>query len=301
MSPAPDELKGIPMRWLKEPLTHFLLLGGLIFAVNALINGASPGTREEIVVSLSQQENLANTFARTWQRAPSQSELNSLIVDFIRQEIAYREGQELQLDRDDIVIRRRMRQKLEILAEDVASLTPPAEAELREYFAENAEDFMRPALLSFRQVFFNDGNDSDSAAAASLNLLAKLQVDPDSVDFQAVGDQSLLPTELDGVRATELDSLFGGGFADAVQRLQPGKWDGPVQSAFGLHLVRLDERTDSSIPEFQEVADLIAREMLVERRRNAIDKLYDRLLDKYRISIEATADVLPNTTPGSAP
>jgi len=288
-------------KWLKEPLLHFLALGGLIFAVNALINDDAANDRSSIVVSLSQQENLASTFARTWQRPPTQDEMNSLIVDFIRQEIAYRESQAMQLDRDDIVIRRRLRQKLEMLAEDVASLAPPTEEEVKAYFAENIEDFRRPAVLSIRQIYFgNIGNAGDEQASAE-KLLEQLQRDESSVDIAAAGDESLLPRELDNVSETELESLFGSGFSGALAAIEPGSWGGPIASGFGLHLVRVDDRVESRLPELESVADYVTRELLVIRRQQAIDLLYAKLAENYTVSIEASPDILPQPPSGSTP
>lgn len=287
--------------WLKEPLLHFLVLGALIFAANAWINGDEANDRNSIVVSLSQQENLASTFARTWQRPPTQDEMNSLIVDFIRQEIAYRESQAMQLDRDDIVIRRRLRQKLELLAEDVASLAPPTGEEVKAYFAENTEDFRQSAVLSIRQIYFGSDENVEDEQVGAAKLLEQLQRDESSVDIAAAGDASLLPRELENVSETELDSLFGTGFSSALTAIEAGSWGGPVASGFGLHLVRVDARVESRLPELETVSDYVTRELLVIRRKQAIDALYAKLAENYAISIEASPDILPKTASGSTP
>jgi hypothetical protein len=288
-------------KWLREPLLHFLVLGTLIFAVNAWINDDKGSDRNSIVVSLRQQENLTRTFARTWQRPPTETELNSLISEFIREEIAYRESQAMQLDRDDIVIRRRLRQKLEMLAEDVASLAPPMEEEVKAYYAENAENFRQPAVLSILQVYFSAGENADSAQENALKLLEQLRRDETSVDIAAAGDASLLPRELDNVSETELDSLFGTGFAVALNSIDAGSWGGPIASGFGWHLVRVDERVESRLPDLESVHDYVTRDLLGARRKQAIDALYAKLAENYAISIEASPDILPKTAPGSAP
>jgi hypothetical protein len=289
------------MKWLKEPLLHFLLLGALIFAVNNWVNGGREDDRNSIIVSLSQQENLASTFTRTWQRPPTEMELNSLVGDFIRQEIAYRESQAMQLDRDDIVIRRRLRQKLEMLAEDVASLAPPTEEEVRTYFVNNAEEFRLPAVLSIRQIYFSVEENADASREMAMQLLAQLQRDELSVDSLAAGDSTLLPRELESVSETELDSLFGIGFADGLNAIDVGSWGGPIASGFGIHLVKVNNRVESRVPEFESVSDYVTREMLAMRRRQAIDALYARLAENYAITIEASPDILPKTTSGSTP
>lgn len=207
----------------------------------------------------------------------------------------------MQLDRDDIVIRRRLRQKLEMLAEDVASLAPPTEEEVRTYFIDKAEDFRQPAVLTVRQIYFSDSEDSDAVQKTALKLLERLQHDESSVDILAAGDASLLPRELESVRETELDSVFGSGFAKALSSMEVGSWGGPIASGFGLHLVRIDERVESRLPELESVSDYVTRELLAMRRQQAIDALYTRLAENYAISIEASPDILPKTTSGSTP
>jgi len=279
--------------WLKEPLIHFIALGALIFGAYYWMNERSGGSRDDIVVSLRQQENLAATFSRTWQRLPTESELNGLITDYIRQEIAYRESQAMQLDRDDIVIRRRLRQKLEMLTEDVASLTPPGDQQLKAYLDENADAYRVPAVLDFRHIYFDIDEDREQAEREAESLLATLQSGDAQVDITSVGDASLLPLDLRDVRETELDSLFGRGFAKAVAEIEAGTWGGPIRSGFGIHLVMIERRVDGRMPELDEVSDQVLRDLMVIRRRQAIDTLYERLSERYAISIEAPQDILP--------
>lgn len=279
---------------LKEPLLHFVVLGGLIFAAYAWTNGFRPSEPNRIVVSLRQQENLARTFERTWQRPPTQAELNGLTVDFLRQEIAYRESQKMQLDKDDIVIRRRLRQKLEMLAEDVALMAPPDEAQLQEYLDSNRDKFRVPDTATLQQVFFSIENGAAEAGKRAAELLSRLHEGANSVDLESAGDQSLLPPDLQNVRDAELDSLFGKGFAEGVSGIDAGTWGGPVRSAYGLHLVYVQQRVVGYVPELQEVFNAVQREWMTVRRSEAIDGLYERLGENYKISIEAPPEVLPD-------
>jgi hypothetical protein len=207
----------------------------------------------------------------------------------------------MELDRDDIVIRRRLRQKLEMLAEDVASLAPPTVEEVKAYFASNAEEFRTPAVFSIRQIYFSGEKNTEAAQENTMRLLAQLQRDESLVDIVTAGDSSLLPRELENVSETELDSLFGTGFADALSAIEVGSWGGPIVSGFGSHLVRVDDRVESRVPEFASVSDYVTRELLAIRRRQAIDALYTRLAENYAISIEASPDILPKDASGSTP
>jgi hypothetical protein len=207
----------------------------------------------------------------------------------------------MQLDRDDIVIRRRLRQKLEMLAEDVASLASPTEEEAKAYFAEHGEDFRQAALVSMQQIYFKNDENTDTAQQDASNVLERLRRDETSVDTLGTGDPSLLPRELDNVSESELDSLFGTGFAGALRDVDEGVWVGPIASAFGLHLVKVDKRVESRLPDFEEVSDYVTRELLVMRRRQAINALYAKLSENYAISIEASPDIFPEKPPGLTP
>lgn len=272
-------------RWIKEPLLHFVLLGAIIFLVYDQVagRGSAPG---EIFISRGQQENLLNTFGRTWQRPPTPEEFQGLLQDYVRQEIAYRESVSMGLDQDDIVIRRRLRQKLELLAEDVASLAAPTDQELQAYLEANAEDFAIEPRLTFRHVYFSRDRRGDDAGQDAAQLLQRIAGDGPAGDFEQFGDPLPLPFELRDIREGEVARLFGTLFTDGLQGLEVGQWSGPVESGFGLHLVFLEAREAGRLPRLPEVRDAVQREWLSERRREAVDSLYERLAENYSIEIE---------------
>lgn len=273
------------MDWLKEPLLHFLALGALIF-VGYYWTSADPANTREITITLGAQENLIRTFERTWQRPPTQQELQSLLRDLVREEIAYRESQAMGLDANDIIIRRRLRQKLELLTEDLVSLGPPAIEDLEAYLQSRAEDFRKPALLDFQQIYFRAEPDEMTAQARATDTLASLLAGVDGLDPSALGDRSLLASGYQDVRSSELSTLFGSGFDTAVLTLPLDVWSGPIRSGYGYHLIRVDRRTESRIPALEEVSSEVERDWMSERRRQAVDGLYERLAASYQIHIE---------------
>jgi hypothetical protein len=276
-------------KWLKEPLIHFLLLGALIFVINEWFAGAgeAPG---EIYISRGQQENLLNTFARTWRRPPTPTEFQGLLQDYVRQEIAYRESQAMGLDQDDIVIRRRLRQKLEMLAEDVAALAAPTEQDLQAYLDGHVEAFMVEPRLTLRHVYFSPDRRGAAAEQDARQLLQRIENEGPAGDFEQLGDPLPLPGELRDLREGEISRLFGDVFTDNLQGLPTGGWAGPVQSGYGLHLVFIEEREAGRVPELNEVREQVRREWLGQRRRDGIDSLYQRLAENYTIEIEPLVD-----------
>jgi hypothetical protein len=276
-------------KWLREPLIHFLLLGGLIFL--AYSHFAGKGTApDEIFISRGQQENLLNTFSRTWQRPPTPEEFQGLLQDYVRQEIAYRESLAMGLDQDDIVIRRRLRQKLELLAEDVASLAAPTEQELQTYLDANAIDFSIEPRLTMRQVYFSRDRRGADTERDALQLLQRISTDGPAGDFDQFGDPLPLPHLLRNARESEIARLFGTQFTDGLKGLEAGRWMGPVESGFGLHLVFIEAREAGRTPELQEVREAVQREWLSQRRREAVDGLYARLAENYTVEIESLLD-----------
>jgi hypothetical protein len=276
-------------RWLKEPLIHFLLLGALIFIVYEQFagQGREPG---EIYISRGQQENLLNTFGRTWQRPPTPEEYQGLLQDYVRQEIAYRESQAMGLDQDDIVIRRRLRQKLELLAEDVAALAAPTDQDLQSYLDQHVAAFIIEPRLTLRHVYFSRDRRGAAAEQDALQLLQRIASDGPAGGFESFGDPLPLPSELRDLRESEIARLFGSVFTDGLQGLQSGRWAGPVESGFGLHLVFIEERQAGRVPDLAEVREAVQREWLSQRRREAVDGLYQRLAENYTIEIEPLVD-----------
>lgn len=271
-------------RFLREPLLHFLLLGGLLFAVQAL-RGERGAPAEAIRVSAGDIEHLATLFERTWMRPPTAAELDGLIDDHVRTEAAWREARAMGLDRDDAVLRRRLRQKLEFLAEELAAQAQPTDAELERFLEAHAEVFRDEARTSFRQVYFSPEKRGSAVEADVRALLARLVADP-ADDGGELGDASLLPEGLELARASEIDAQFGAGFEAGLATLAPGVWSGPLDSSYGLHLVLVSAREPGRMPALAEVRAAVEREWFAERRLQGIEDFYRGLLERYQVSIE---------------
>ena len=272
---------------LKEPLLHFLLIGALIFAAYGWLS-RDLRSADEIIITKGQQKHLVNMFTRTWQRPPTPQEYQGLVRDFIREEIAYREGVAMGLEQGDTIIRRRMRQKLELLTDEIVSFAEPTDEDLQQYLEANPDFFRIEPLLDLRQVYVSVDKRGAGADAYALEVLETLGNSPDA-EWQDQGDPLPLPAEIRDIRISELGRHFGLQFSDAVLNLEQGAWTGPVESGYGLHLVIIDAFTPARDPELDEVRDRVKNEWLEKRRRNATDELYDRLAEKYEIDIEALA------------
>jgi hypothetical protein len=268
---------------LKEPLFQFLVLGAALFGLFHFVGKTKTDAPEKIVVSSARINNLADGFARTWRRPPGKEELQGLVDDYIRDEVFYREGRAAGLDRDDVIIRRRVRQKMEFFAED-ASVPEPSEAELAAYLAANPERFKTEDRLTFHQVFLSAtrrGAAIDRDSQQVSNALADT-----AVDTTAIGDSFLLGEEFQTVSLSELAGIFGDVFAKRMSVIEQGRWQGPVPSSFGQHFVYISERIPGSLPALDAVRDAVRREWSNSRRLEAEQKLYGSLRERYEIVVE---------------
>lgn len=280
-------------RLLRDPLVHFLLGGLLLFGLYAQV-GDGPERRDRVVVGEAEVERLATTFARTWMRPPTRAELDGLIDDFITEEILYREALKLGLDRNDLVIRRRLRQKMEFLAQDLSDPTAD-DAALGAFLTENPDRFREPERWSFRQIFFDPERDGAARASA---LLAGLRADSagdGGAGDGAAGDPTLLPRTLEQASAREIDGTLGEGFAAQLASAEAGEWSGPHRSSFGLHLVQVRERTPSRLPELDEIRPVVEREWSSVQRRELNERFESGLRERYEIEVQLPAPANPSS------
>jgi hypothetical protein len=274
-------------RILKEPLLHFLLLGaGLFIAFGLTSQPGGADAAGRIVVTAGQVEHLAAGFATTWQRPPTDAELKGLIDDWVREEIATREAMALGLDKGDSVIRRRLRQKLEFVSDDIAAQTEPTDADLNAYLQAHPESFRVDPRFTFSQVYLDPAKHGAHLARDAAQMLARLQQAGAKVDISALGDSLLLERTFRSVPAGEVAKQFGDEFAAKLGGLTPGQWQGPLDSGYGTHLVLISERTQGRLPELAEVRDAVRREWANARRLEGNEKFYQELLKRYTVTIE---------------
>jgi hypothetical protein len=286
-------------RILGEPLLQFAVLGVLLFVLFRMLGDPRNTAPQRVVVTTGQIERLAETWRRTWQRPPTRAELNGLVEDYVREEILYREALALGLDRDDTIVRRRLRQKMEFLSEDLGTPEPASDAELQSFLETHPERFRVEARLSFRQVFLsNERRGEANAVQEAARLLVALQDDPAGADADAAGDPLPLRAELSDATESEVERTFGSRFAVALRDVAPGRWQGPIASAYGLHLVFVRARTPAREPMLEEVRERVQSEWLVQRRREANESVYRRFRERYEVVIEEVA--ASDGAPGSA-
>jgi hypothetical protein len=283
--------EGTPVigRLLREPLLHFLLIGAALFMLYGALNRGRSDAPREIVISGARVEALAENFATVWMRPPTAVEIKGLVDDYVAEEVYYREAIAMGLDQDDTVIRRRLRQKMEFIAEDVAAAAEPADAELQSYLGRHAEKFAEPATLTFQQVYLSSERRGDAVRADAEKLLAELQAGRGPGDPIEAGDATLLPPTMEAASPQAIANAFGLEFAQQIDEAPVGQWSGPIESGFGLHLVKVDERVAGKAPTLAEIRPIVLREWQSEQRRELSEAFLGTLKGKYEIRVEGPA------------
>ena len=276
-------------RLIREPLFHFFLLGAAIFFLAGRVRNASIGGGERIVVTQREMESMVVGFSRTWMRPPTQGEMQGLVDDYVREEVLYREARAMGLDQDDVIVRRRMRQKFEFLAEDLATDRSPTDQELEAYLQQHLDRFREEPSFSFEHIFLSREKHGASTEAEVKVLLAELGgKNEDTIDIEKRGDTFLLPSRFEKTSAAETARLFGENFATRLAAIEPGDWAGPIESSYGLHLVRVYRRTRGSAPPLANVRDSVLRDFLDDRRKQELDAQYSKLRARYSVMVEPT-------------
>ena len=271
---------------LREPLLHFLLLGAAIFVLYRWVS--KPGGKEpgKIVVTKAQIAAIEEGFTRDLAASADADELEGLIRDRVQEEVYCREAMALGLDKDDLVIRRRLRQKMEFVTDGVAAVAEPTDKELGTYLQAHADTFRVQRKLTFSHVLLDPQKHAKTLTRDTAELLAQLKREGGSADVSALGDPFLLDRTFVALPSGEVAKQFGEKFAAKLAGLSLGQWRGPIESGYGVHLVFVSERTEGRVPALAEVRDAVRREWINSRRLEENEKFYATLLKHYVVTIE---------------
>ena len=275
-------LKGL----LGEPLVQFLVLGGLIFGAYAVLqhDGQPDTSSKEIRLSLDDLAQLTMLFESQWRRPPTRDEFNAMIEERIKGDILYREALARGMDKDDTIVERRMAQKMQFLYEDMAAAREPTAKELKAWFDRNSGMFAMPAQLSFRHLYFSPDRRGNRARHDATEALTKIAGQPENSKIAvSLGDAFMFQDNYGDMTQQAIARDFGPGFAQAVMKLEPGSWQGPIQSGYGWHLVFVESVIPGRTPTFEEVEQDVKTAWLGKQKEDAWKNAYDKIRAKYTV------------------
>jgi len=276
------------MKLLREPLVHFLVIGAALFALYSFV-GQPDADRQErsIVITAGEIAWLTDSWEKRWHRPPTAEEQEGLIDHYLREMILYREAVAMGLDRDDIIIRRRLAQKLEFLSQDLINPQPPTDDELQAYFVEHTDKYQQPDLVTMSHVFIDPELRGDQTLADAEAIKGKLQtLKAPPHDARAYGDTFMLQCYYPERSEADLLKLFGSGFAKSVFELESGQWHGPVLSGYGMHLVYVHDHQKTTPPHLAEVEEQVRQDWENEKRTELNAQFVDNLIARYDVVIE---------------
>ena len=287
----------------REPLVHFLLIGAALFGVYSLTPAGSvtPATRE-IRLSYDELGQVALLFKSQWRREPTAEEFSRLIEEKVQGEILYREALAMGLDKDDEIVKRRMAQKMQFLAEDVGAAREPTSAQLRAWYEKNSASFAQPPRVSFRHLYFSPDRRGARAREDAAEAFAQLAGQPEDAKIAAsLGDRFMFQDHYRDRAPEFLGKEFGPHFARAVAALPSASWQGPVESGFGWHLVFVDTVISGRVPAFEEIESDVRTAWLREQKTLAWQKAYKEMRARYTVLLPPPPDAASAQASASSP
>lgn len=281
------------MKLLKEPLLHFLIAGAALFGAYAWMHRGSvthAGQSSTVQVGIEDIEWLTQNWTTQWRRPPTPNELRGLVTDYTNELLLAREARSLGLEENDVIVRRRLAQKLTFLVENTARQAEPSDAELRRFYTANAERFRTDARISFRHIYFSPQHRATPQADATDTLRRLL--DDGTLATADLGDRLLLDADFPSETEQSVSGNFGADFARAVFSLETGVWSGPIESGYGLHLVRVSTRHDAQLRPFAELRERVVDEWRREQEKAAKELYLAELRRKYRLVVDDAAKPL---------
>lgn len=290
-------------RLLREPLLHFIVIGTFLFVAYWYLGSDSQvESSSEITLSLEELAQLKMLHESQWRRPPTPEEFSALVEDKIRQEVLYREALTMSLDKNDEIVKRRMAQKMQFIAEDVAAAQEPTTEELRAWYAENSDRFVMAKRVSFRHLYFSPDSRGEQAYDDAVRTLAKLDGQPvDSELAATLADRFIYQDYYADQASVSLAKEFGPQFAVAVGELAPGSWQGPIESGYGWHLVYVDSLVPGRVPAFEEIERDVKTAWLGVQKEIAWRKAYEEMRAKYTLRIPVPVDGVADARTGADP
>jgi hypothetical protein len=271
----------------KEPLFHFIIIGAIVFAFYSFIKGSYVDKDHSIQITKSEVEAMINKWMAQMKRPPAKEEIDIFLEDYVQREILFREAKAMGLDKNDMVVKNRMLQKIDFLTNDLLVTTSPTDAEALKYFNDNLEKYTIPGKIDFIHIFFNlDKRSIDEAKQTALGIKNDLN-NSSTVpnNYFEKGDLFILPYEFQNLSNDDVSNKFGHSeLSEEIFSIEEKKWSGPFVSSYGMHLVYISNKKSSTTLQFEDVKSDIEDELIKINRREAKKRLISELKKKYIIT-----------------
>lgn len=285
-----SKIKDTLIKWAKQPVVQFMLIGLVMFLVDTYIIQAKYADNEDeykVYLTAGEVNSMKEVWLSKWQRPPTDIEMEGMVNQRVEEVILFREAKKIGLDKNDDIIRQRLAQKLEFLSGDLVKPDSATAEEVHTYFEQNIETYTTPENITITQLFV-DPNIHGDLLEKEVNIrLAKLNhLDPSSDEINQYGDQFSLQTYFPDKPQMELAKLFGSEFATSIFELETDQWVGPVNSQYGVHLVYVMHKNPAVFPEFETVKKQVTEDLQRERQIELNNLYIEGILTRYEVIVE---------------
>lgn len=274
---------------IKTPLAFFFILGFVVFGLHSFLNRENREIDQDpftVEITSADIEWIKSSWEARMKRKPTQQELQGLINTFIRDEILHREALAMDLDDRDLVIQRRLVQKLTFVFEDLAETVEPAEDELKKYLQENQEKYRIPEMMSFSHIYFNPDKRKAVLKDAKIILDRLKSAGSSSAEMVSLGDSIMIDSSFRKKSSVEVARILGKEFANKLFSLGEMGWQRPIISTFGTHLVYIEEHIASKMPAFENIREKVKNDFMYVRKNQVVDTAYNTIRANYTILVE---------------
>jgi len=273
---------------LPDPIFHFIIIGGLLFALDGFFLST---TNPKYLINIDQYriDWIKNTSFKENGNIPNRQVLSGLIHNDIKQEVFFREALSLNLEKDDVIVRRRLIEKFKFMLEGMTNMSPPTEMQLSEFYRQNPDLFIQPERYSFTHYYFSTEEREHAKEDAEYSLKNYLSINSnlkptDSIN-KKIGDPFIMRYHYNNLNKTQISTNFGDEFTKNLTSQTVGNWTGPIESIYGWHLIKISDRRESNLPNFGNIKEKIEIEFQKHQRIITNKRMYEALLAKYKISI----------------
>ena len=264
-------------RVLKDPLLHFLVLGGLVFVLYGYVNGGFDS--QKISISKAEVEQLSYRFEKKNFRKPTSKEIDEMVESAVYKEVMSREAIKIGLEKNDHIIKRRLVQKMEFVSSDLSRLTKPTKEELQKYLQQNASTYQKPTKISFISIYLDPSKANIQSREESVKKQLK------TVDYKKLSEPFMLPIKYNNVTYKELSRKFGKSFSQKVATLKIDTWSEPIKSGYGLHFVYIAKKLEGELPTVDSIKNILTNKYMQHKQEESNQAFYKMLRDNYTIEV----------------
>lgn len=263
---------------LRYPVLLFVVIGALLYVFYSEVTRVLENNEKQIIVSANEVDLLKVSFEKTWNRPPTDSELKARVDNYIMDEVFFREAISMGLDKKDPAVKRRLRQIIEMMLDNYTTVYP-VQSQLEKYLSENPEKFRLPSTISFEHIYFKE--DEKEVAENQLKRLSAGK----QLESGINGELLMVPSDFSDNTKGEIERIFGKAFTSELFTMEVGNWDGPIESAYGWHLIKIDQITGGIVPALTDIRAVVEREWMVVERKKMKSEQYEQMKSYYNISV----------------